>query len=73
LGKNVSGEKVDLRTNRTLPPSRHTAGIETLLDDLMFENQILLLHANGQSSHDEAEAFQAILKTATAKLRAMGI
>ena len=71
LDKNISGEKVDEQASHALPPSRHTAGIETLLDDMAFENQILLLHANGQSSHDEAVAFQAILETAISKLGAI--
>lgn len=68
LTKNISGERVEGAPGHVLPPSRHTAGMETLLDDMAFENQILLLHANGQSSHDEAAAFQHILKAAVAKL-----
>ena len=69
--KNVSGERVGEPANHALPPSRHTAGIATILNDMEFENQILLLHSNGQSSHDEAVAFREILKTAIARLRAL--
>jgi len=70
MDKNVSGEKVEVRADHSLPPTRHTAGIATLLDDMAFENQILLLHMNGQSSHDEAVAFQEILETAISRLGA---
>lgn len=67
--KNVSGKRVDGPSDFTLPPSRHQAGIATLLDSVAFENQILLLHANGQSSRDEAAAFQEILRSVIAELR----
>ena len=69
LERNISGERVDEQADHVLPPSRHTAGIATILDDMAFENQILLLHGNGQASHDEAVAFKEILEKAIAKLR----
>lgn len=71
LDENVSGEKTGLRANHTLPPSGHTAGVAMLLEDMAFENQILLLHMNGQSSHDEAVAFQEVLDAAISKLIAI--
>ena len=56
----VSGEVIGA-ARRSLPPSRHSPGVESLLNDREFENKVLGLLMLAQVSEDEGRAFRVIL------------
>ena len=56
----VSGDVVG-EARRSLPLSQHSPGVESLVDDMEFENKVLSLLVLAQVSEDEARAFRAVL------------
>jgi hypothetical protein len=66
-GSGISGEII-AETPWVLPPSRHSEGVATLVDDQAFENHILILLGNARASYDEATAFQTSLHDALGRL-----
>lgn len=59
-GVTISGETVGER-GRNLPPTRHQRGPAALLNDMEFENEILILLAYANASLSEATRFRASL------------
>jgi len=56
----VSGEAAG-GIRRVLPPTRHSPGLESLVNDPQFENRVLGLLVHAQASEDEAQAFRGRL------------
>jgi len=69
-GVTISGETVGER-GRNLPPTRHQRGPAALLNDMEFENEILILLGYATASLSEATSFRASLDDAMARLEAV--
>lgn len=68
--RSVSGEAVG-GVRRALPDSRLGPGVESLIEEVEFENRVLGLLVHAQASEDEAQAFKVILSEVIQRVEAL--